>query len=358
VKLDMLGEEIQFVDHLAPIWLALPVESRGRFMTHFTYLTYARSLGIDATTATRDGGEAILVASLGDMRRAQAMGFTRIARIEHGIGQSYAGDTSHPMATHASYAGGEGARMVGLFLVPNEHSAKRWQSAYPNARVEIVGCPKLDNPPAYEPSNPPIVGISFHWNWHILPETRSAFEQYRTAVVALSKTHTVLGHAHPKAAPLVSRWFAREGIPYAEHFSEIAAKAAVFVADNTSSLYEFAALGRPVVVLNVPTVPGQPGYRREVEQGLRFWAASGVGVNCETPRDLTASVDRALADPPEQQAAREAALDIVYAYRTGAADRAAGALLDWLAQQSEPRALAAVGAMSPNERVEAYRAAV
>jgi hypothetical protein len=44
---------------------------------------------------------------------------------------------------------------------------------------------------------------------------------------------------------------------------------------------------------------------------------------------MLAAVRRALADPPAQQAARERALDLVYAYRTGAAERAAAVLVDW-----------------------------
>jgi hypothetical protein len=353
VKLDLLGEESQFVDHLAPVWKALPEESRGNFMTHPAFIGHARSLGIVATPPIRDGTNPVLVASLGDMKRALKMGRTHIARMEHGIGQSYAGDPTHPMARHGSYAGGEGAESVEMFLVPNVHSHDRWQAAYPNARVRIIGCPKLDDLPAYRPDGErPIVGVAFHWNWFYLPETLSAFDAYKSAIMSMAGAYRILGHAHPKAAPTLSRWFTRNGIPYAEHFTEIAEKAAVFVADNTSALYEFASTGRPVVVLNIPE------YRRNVPHGLRFWDAASVGVQVDHPRDLRAAVDLALLDQPEQQAAREASLDLVYAFRMGAAGRAVDELVDWLANLPERAPVRVAGPLTPRQRVEAYRAAV
>ena len=80
-----------------------------------------------------------------------------------------------------------------------------------------------------------------------------------------------------------------------------------------------------MVVLN------SPRYRRNIDHGLRFWEASGVGINVAVTDDLEDAVRLALTDPPEQRAAREAALDLVYAYRTGGAARAAAALVDWAA---------------------------
>lgn len=353
MRLDVLAEEIQFVDHLAPVWKALPEVARGRFMTHFAFVRYAKTIGVDAVTRT-DGTNPILVASLGDMKTAQRLGRTQIARMEHGSGQSYAGDPRHPIAHHGSYAGGAGAEAVGLFLVPNQHSADRWQNAYPEARVEIVGCPKLDELKPFErPEGAPIIGISVHWNWHWVPELLSAFIPYHDAFIALSKVHRVLGHAHPKAAPEVSRWFAKKAIPYAEHLAEVTDRASVFVCDNSSAMFEFAATGRPVVVMNLPD------YRREVNHGLRFWDAAGVGINVERPRDLEAAVNLALQDPPEVAAAREAALDIVYARRTGASLRAATVLMEWMEGLPDREADAAVahtGTMTRPERVVAYRA--
>jgi hypothetical protein len=78
-----------------------------------------------------------------------------------------------------------------------------------------------------------------------------------------------------------------------------------------------------VVVLN------RPDYRRHVNHGLRFWDAADVGVQVDRPADLSDAVADALRDDPSRQAAREAALGLVYAYRQGAAKRAADAIMDW-----------------------------
>jgi UDP-N-acetylglucosamine:LPS N-acetylglucosamine transferase len=99
----------------------------------------------------------------------------------------------------------------------------------------------------------------------------------------------------------------------------------VYVCDNSSTIYEFAATGRPVVVLN------GPHYRRDVHHGLRFWDAADVGIQVDHPRDLPDAIEEALRDPEPRRRAREAALGIVYAHRTGAAQRAAAALTDWMA---------------------------
>ena len=108
-------------------------------------------------------------------------------------------------------------------------------------------------------------------------------------------------------------------------FADVCRRADVYITDNSSTLFEFAATGRPVVVLNAPE------FRRNVNHGLRFWEAATVGVQVDHPRDLVAAVASALEDPEPSQNAREAALAIVYTYRSGGASRAAAALSDWAA---------------------------
>jgi hypothetical protein len=96
----------------------------------------------------------------------------------------------------------------------------------------------------------------------------------------------------------------------------------VLVFDNTSVGYEFAATGRPVVVLD------PPWYRPSVAHGLRFWDAANVGIRVADPAALPEAVERALAG---DTAGREQALSIAYAYRHGAAQRAADTITAWLA---------------------------
>jgi len=123
--------------------------------------------------------------------------------------------------------------------------------------------------------------------------------------------------------PFLDRHFRRMGIEIVQDFSEVCRRADLYVCDNSSTLFEFASTGRPVVVLN------DPQFRREVNHGGRFWTWATVGYQCDRPEDLIPTVERALLDPPAQQAERERVLDLAYAYRTAGAQRASDALLAW-----------------------------
>jgi hypothetical protein len=315
--IDFYSGEPQFADHIYPIWQAL--KDPGDFIIEGTIADIPRWPG-SVTTAT-DLTRPVLVASYGDQKKMRRQGRTRIARIEHGAGQSYG-------TGHGSYAGGKDCDDVGLFLTPNQYSADLWQAAYPDVRVEIVGCPKLDSLPRREGPPGNVVAISWHWDCHLVPETVSAFGHFREMLEPLRDAYPLIGHGHPRAfvgPPSLTRRYRRAGIEDVEHdFAEVCRRADLYITDNSSSLFEFAATGRPVVVLNAPS------YRRDFHPGLRFWDAADVGVQVDHPRDLLRAVEFALTDPPELRAKREAALDIVYAYRSGAAQRAAHALQAWL----------------------------
>jgi hypothetical protein len=321
--IDVTAGESQFVDHLAPIWLALPPEHRGDFITTSSLRSRVRWWGIDAVARIDHPERPILVASYGDHKRARRQGRKSIARMEHGAGQSYFGDSR--FARSPSYAGGMDAHDVGLFLCPNEYSADKWRTAYPNADVAVVGCAKLDSLPRRDggggPS--PVVAVSFHFNIPIIPETTWTWLTYRGVMAELAERVTVIGHAHPKGLPMIDRHYRRLGIEIVPDFAEVCRRADLYVCDNSSTLFEFASTGRPVVVLN------DPEFRRDINHGGRFWDWATVGLQVDEPSDLVSTVERALTDPRAQQDERERVLDLVYAYRTGAAQRAADALLAW-----------------------------
>lgn len=175
--------------------------------------------------------------------------------------------------------------------------------------------------------------MTFHYNGPLCPETRSAYSEFFPAVAALSQRHdlTILGHGHPRLWEMgrpgrrLADRYRDAGIEAVRDFAEVCRRADVLVFDNTSAGFAFAATGRPVVVMN------SARYDRRVRHGLRFWEAAGIGVNCDDPATLGDCIDEALADEPERQSAREEALNMVYAYRTGAARRAAEVLMDWAA---------------------------
>lgn len=310
------------MDHLAAVFDALPPESCGAFLTSDAKTT-ARAKALGYTTARPNGGRApVLVASFGDLARARGMGRHRIAIMEHGAGQSYGGRSAS--ARHGSYAGGAGRGAAGLFLHPGEHPAARDRKAYPRARVEVVGSPHLDTLPAREGAKGRVVAFSFHFNAPIAQEARTAYPWIFPEITKLRDRYQLLGHAHPRLFDGLKPRYDALGIEAVRDFADVCRKADVYVCDNSSTLFAFAATGRPVVVLN------PPWYDRRVDHGLRFWEAAEVGVNCNRREDLAECIDEALRDTPERRAKREAALDLVYAYRTGAGQRAADALMSWI----------------------------
>lgn len=322
MAIDCYAGEIHFADHLAPIYRALA--DPGDFiiqsaMFERTPVNAERwpPFTFDPTDATRP----VLVASYGDHKRMRKAGRTKIARIEHGAGQNYG-------TAHGSYAGGKDAGDLSLMLVPNEYSARHWREAYPDMRVEVVGSPKLDTLPRKDPAYPLTVAVSFHWDGHgIVPETVSAFSHYRFVLPDLKAAYNLIGHGHPRAwvgPPSLERRYRREHITPVRDFADVCRQADLYICDNSSSLYEFAATGRPVVTLNAPW------YRRKVNHGLRFWDAI-PGIAVDQPGDLVKAVALALEDAPPLRKAREDALDIAYAYRSGAAQRAADILGEWAA---------------------------
>lgn len=322
MKLDLLATEPHFVDHLLPIWRALPVDVRGEFVTPSYLSAHRHHRGLPRNRPP--AREAALVASWGDHKRARDMGFRHIARIEHGIGQSFG--TGHP-----SYAGGRGCEDVELFLTPNDYAARLWQAAYPLARVAVVGCPKNDRLPSYVPTDPITVAVSFHWDGrgHIA-ETGSAFADYAAAVLALrDRNYRLIMHGHPKGQAEYKRWALRHRIPFEPDFEAVQRNAALYVCDGVSTLYEFAATGRPVVVVNALA------YRPHVNHGLRYWDAADVGIQVDSPAALGAAIDEALIDAPIRRRNREAALEMVYAHRGDAAQRAARSLSQWARQPAE-----------------------
>jgi len=257
-----------------------------------------------------------LVAGYADLVTARRSGYRRFVMAQHGAGQSYSSD-------HPHYPGGKDHDDVGLFLAPNDFSADRWRRAYPQTPVVTVGCPKLDTLPGRAPGPGPVVALAFHWDLYLVPESRSALAWYLEALPVLARRFEVIGTGHPRRRDL-ARVYAKAGIEWVPDFAEVCRRADVLAFDNTSVGYEFAATGRPVVVLDAPW------YRAEVAHGLRFWDAADVGVRVASPGDLVPAVERALANDADDIYPREAALDIVYAYRHGAAARAAEAIAAWV----------------------------
>jgi hypothetical protein len=318
--LDFYAQEPHFIDHFAPIWAVLGLEERGSFFVPGRLLDHAKKRGVDATAwnGKFEGRSVLCFNSSGLLRLfTRLQGNRPIAFFEHGAGFTFGG-------LHSSYAGSpHGRKAVSLFCNPNKYAQRANQRTFPKTRQAIIGCPKMDrwhNRPPKPMESDPVIAISFHWDCLVVPETRGGFGWYAKALPELAKRHRLIGHGHPRIWKRVEGEYIRLGIEPVQDFEEVLERADLYINDCSSTLYEFASTGRPVVVLNLPT------YRRNRKIGLRFWEHSDVGVNCNHPESLCAAVDAALLDPMEQRVKRESASRDVFPMRGHAAGAAAAAI--------------------------------
>jgi len=263
------------------------------------------------------GRQLVLVASYGDEIRAERR---PVVLLEHGAGQHYSN-------AHSSYAGGGGRESVELFLCPNEQVAERNRAVYPNAKIQVVGSPKLDRWMSAPRTlrSPPIVAISFHWQCTASHESQTAWPHYRDALGVLAQRHEVLGHGHPRTIKTLEPFYRRNGIEVVSDFEEILDRADVYVIDNSSTGIEAMAAGIPVVWMN------SPAYRREVHHGGRFWTWTEGIPTVDGPDELPAAIDLALANDLEHQRRREALVQEVYTFTDGQSSKRAAEAIRQLA---------------------------
>lgn len=295
-RVDFYLSQPNYAEHLAPIWHALDPDERGGWHLASPRLRPSSSSVGVASHDMRSGWPS------GPLRPCVVAGGTDAAAmrrrpailVEHGVGQAY--DVGHP-----SYSGGPKRDAVALFLCPNEVVAERNRRAYPNAAVNVVGSPRLDalmrDAQHAMVHGPWTIALSFHWDCRLTPESRWALPHHEATLPAFVAAmqglgHEVLGHGHPRFRSHFARLWQRLGIEYVPAFVDIVERARLYVCDNSSTIYEWAALGRPAVVLNAPW------YRRDVDLWPRFWSCADVGVQVDRPEDLEVAVRLALRDPP------------------------------------------------------------
>ena len=79
----------------------------------------------------------------------------------------------------------------------------------------------------------------------------------RSALVSVGHHRLVQGSPRHRSRPPeppreAIRFYEAHGIEYVPDFDDVLRRADVYACDNSSTLYEFASTGRPVVVLNAP----------------------------------------------------------------------------------------------------------
>lgn len=319
--IDVYCSLTHYADHLAPVWLALPPERRGTFHAEPRAVSALRSYGITA----RQGrpGKArrlVIVAGAHDIWRVRSH---PAVLVEHGAGQSY-GDHDDP-----GWSGGMKRDGAVLFLCPNEPSAARNRGPYPDTPSLVVGSPRVEHLRSIprEASVRPVVALSWHHpGTGTIPEAGWALPHYEPGLGEVvdklrAQGYEVIGHGHPRARHHFSRLWRRLGVEHVERFDDVVRRASVYACDNSSTMFEAAACGIRIVVMDAPW------YRREVDWWPRFWRCADVGVQVGGPDALADGILAALDDPPPVRAARERVVREVYPLVEGSALRSADAVL-------------------------------
>lgn len=313
-----------YVAHVQPTWEALPEAARGTFWCERRALDELRLRGVPARLGRPPRPpRTVMVAGAHDVWIVAKTGRHRVALIEHGAGQAY--DQPDP-----GWSGGERRDGVALFLCPNEVAAGRNRAAGYGAPSLAVGSPHVEALQALprQAGERPVVALSFHHpGIGKSPEAGWALPHYEAAlpeVVAGLRAAgcEVVGHGHPRALRHFARLWHSLGVEHVRRFEDVIRRASVYVADNSSTMFEAAACGIPVVVLNAPW------YRRDIELWPRFWACADVGVQVDGPSEVVPAVRTALDDPAPVAAERRRVVAEVYPLGgAGSAERSAAAVV-------------------------------
>ncbi len=337
MRLNLYASLEHYAEHLWPIWEALPERLRGASWSTQHGRWWGEPLAGAGDAAAHPGP--LLVASHGDAVSAAARG-RELVYVEHGAGQTYEGDPAGAGAAGLSGSTDRAMRRVVMFICPNETVASRWRERYDVPAV-VVGCPKMDRwhrNRLVVPGQRLVVAVTFHWDSSLVPETMTAWPEYNPVLPELAawcaaNDVDLVGHGHPRIWPRIERRWDELGVPAIRQLGDVFDRASVLVADNTSAMYEFASLGRPVVVLN------SQHYRRDVEHGLRFWSHV-PGLEVDDPAELVGAygwgvlptvVAALRQDVLLGDERRQAAVAAAYAHTDGhAAERAADAIVRML----------------------------
>jgi hypothetical protein len=368
--IDFFVRRSHFVDHLAPIWRAMNPMMRGAFYVPAYLKDHAIAKGVEPTVlksrgvnnpmlVTPEGNGPLVVCAYGDLQIAHRKQPKRpMIYLEHGVGLSF---------NHPAYAGGKGVkRAVSLFLDPNEHVRAKNAKAFPHIHGEVIGTPKLDGvlapapialralPPNdrfVEPSfrgRKPVVCIAFHWDGKVIAaEAGNALQHYKSVLGELARQNdfTLIGHGHPRIIDELEKIYNPLGIEVVRDFEEVMARADLYVNDCSSTMYEFCATGKPVIILNAPA------FRRNVHTGIRFWEYADVGPQVNEAASLLTVIreqlsvcgldtreeqERATRPPDQYEVARARAVNDLYPYLGCAAERAAEVIQNFVTSKVPP----------------------
>lgn len=331
-KPDFFARRTHFIDHIAPIWKEL--DEKGNFYVPSSLEEYAMNSGIDnlivlprhnsarsPMTVRPPGTGTIVTCAYGDMEQAwHSYALRPLILMEHGVGLTF---------NHPGYAGGEGLRRkVSLFLAPNKFIHDKTARTFPDAPQVIIGTPKLDTTICERPKkrSNPIVGIAFHWDGKaVCPEAGNALKHYIDVLPELANKFSIIGHGHPKIIDKLVPLYKSCGITHIEtDFDKVMERCDVYINDASSTMYEFACTGKPVIILNAPW------FRRNVYHGIRFWDYTDIGINVNISNKLIPAIQDTINHPEQFYVERCNMIKDLYPYMGQSAKRAAQAITTFI----------------------------
>lgn len=336
--INFLASSRQYLDHLLPIWQALPYSRRGIFFVAANFnmtngedlYSYALQKEIEGLCPFYDYPVArgpLVVAGYGDLIYSLYVHDRPVCLTEHGVGRYI------PGGFNPGYSGGTGLRaLVGLFMCPNTTSAKRNQETFPDARVRTIGYPKMDR---YAGINkkpmgiPPVIAVTTHWDCEKTDFMRSGLDEFLPAIKRLKEHFEVIGTGHPRDFEKIKAKFEGLNIPVYRDLETIFEKADLLVGDFTSAVDEFAFLGRPVVRYCTKAAA-------TANEGA-FFESKRPGIVVYRHEDLLPAVNMSLRDPEALQTQRKEAVEAAFTYTDGkSAHRAVEALIEWTEEKWLP----------------------
>lgn len=255
----MYASQSSYRDHLRPVWDALEPAEQGTWMEK---------------GSRPSGATTWLSASQRDFSTLEKTKAHRVV-MEHGVGLQWYPDLMLQRLCRAS-----------AIAAPNAFIAERYREHSKRVRIEIVGTPKMDLLQASTPG--PAAAISFHWTG-VLRQRETSLAAWKPLVEELGAERELLGHAHPKIWRQAERFYRELGIEPVRSFEEVCARSNLYLSDHGSTLYEWAALDRELILLRKGNNPVPIPWR----SGLLWKYFSGIGPELKLGGSLRAALEAA-----------------------------------------------------------------